>query len=230
MKKAFIFALALFLVSCASGQSRKQAELHYKLGLSHIESEKYQPAFIEFHKALEYDPEDKLVHNGLGFVYLKFEDLQNAKKHFQKAASIDRNFSDAYNNLCLVNLRLKEYGQAAANCGKALENPLYETPEKAFYNLGMAWLKQGKTDQAIAAFRDALRRIGNFYPAYYGLALAYKAAGDYGAAGAALEKAVGLDPAFKGDMEKAEREFARRSALSSSGEEETESLLEIFRY
>ncbi len=220
--------LAFALIAGCAGPS-KQAVMHYDMGLSYIKDNQFQPAYIEFQKALEYDKSNKDIYNALGFVYLKFDDLQNAKNSFQKAVSLDKNYSDAYNNLCTVEIKMKLYDQGIADCKKALLNPLYETPQKAFYNIALANYREQKYDDAVNEFKSALLRAPDFYPAYYGLALAYKESGDYGSASDALGKAVKLDPAFKGDMKKAEDEIGRKASVPVE-EDQTRNLLEIFRY
>ncbi|MDA8170897.1 MAG: tetratricopeptide repeat protein [Nitrospiraceae bacterium] len=230
-KRYLLLVLLLLLAACFSCATagRNQAELHYKLGLSRLESGQYQEAFVEFQKSLENRGDDKRVYNALGYIYMKWNDNADAIKSFSKAISLDPAFSQAYNNRCLLEYRQKQYELAVSDCGKALSNPLYETPEKAFFNLGLAYSKLGKYDEAIKAFRQCTVRMEDFYPAYYQLSLAYNAKGDYGDAASALQLAVRLDPRFKGDMTKAENTFRRGEGLPG-GSEDAPELMDIFHY
>lgn len=229
LKKGLLAILILTLLGACASQDQKQAVMHYKLGLSHLENQKLQAAFIEFNKALEYDKGNKDIYSALGYIYFKFDELEKAEEMFWKAISIDSEYSDAYNNICNINYKRREFQKALLNCGKALQNPLYETPQKAYYNLGNTLYRLKRYPEAIKSYKDAIKRDGGFFPAYYGLALASNANGEYGPASDALEKAVKLDPQFGGDMRKAEEKIKKRAA-SPVDEEDMLSLLDIFRY
>ncbi len=228
--KNLLLALILItLFSCATAGQKKDGILHYKLGLARLRAGQYQSAFVEFQKALEFYDADKDVYNALGYVYLKWDDLNNAEKSFTKAVKLDPDFSEGYNNLCLVEYRRKEYEKADGFCNKALSNPLYATPENAFFNLGLVLFKLKKYNASIEAFTQATRRKSDYYPAYYGLAVIYNLTGDYGNASRSLERAIDLDPRFKGDMEKAENYFESGGSLPWGGEDASQ-LLEVFKY
>lgn len=231
MFKRYILLVLVLMAcfSCATVGQKRQADLHYKLGLSRLQDGQYQEAFVEFQKALKHKSDYKEVYNVLGYIYLKWGDFDNARKSYEKAVGIDSQYSEAYNNLCYLDYREKQYGQAVDDCKKALSNPIYETPEKAFFNLGLSYLKLGKYDDAIKAFRQSTIRMGDFYPAYYQLAIAYNAKGDYGDAASALQLAVRLDPRFHGDMEKAEDTFRRGEGLPG-GSSDAAQIMEIFNY
>jgi type IV pilus assembly protein PilF len=229
MRTALPLLIAALLLGCAGLNAQKQATVHYKLGVSRMQARQYQAAFLEFQKALRYDPRNKEVHNALGVVYLQFDDLGKARASFQKAVEIDGNYSEALNNLCYVHYRLGQYEQAIGHCKRALGNPLYPTPEKAFYNLARAYYRLGRYDEALKAYREALRRMPGMFQALYGLALTYNAKGLYGAAAQALKEAVELDPRYRGDMAAAEEDFSLRRNLPVE-EQDMEALLEVFRY
>lgn len=223
--------LIVLTSSCSSAQKKKEAQAHYKIGASHLNAGNSQLAYVEFQRAVELDSGSKEVHNALGLTYLKFADWKKAEQHFKEAVDIDSDFSEAHNNLCWAYYLTKHYESAVESCLRALENKLYSTPEKAFYNLGLSYLRLGKNNEAIEAFNDASRRQPTLSLAYYGLALAYNAKGMYGDAASAMEKAVGLDSRFQGDRKKAEREFS----ASQSGADQRElndyrNYIEILRY
>ncbi|MDA8170092.1 MAG: tetratricopeptide repeat protein [Nitrospiraceae bacterium] len=229
LRKTLILCLIAAVASCAGVQTEKEADLHYKLGVSSLKDGKYQAAFVEFQRALELNKHDKDIYNALGYVYIKFEDLDKAKQSFEKAVKIDPEFSDAYNNLCLVDYGRKEFSEAVSSCQRALSNPLYATPEKAFFNLGRAYYRLKDYDGAAKAFNSAIIRAGDYYPAYYMLALAYNAKDDFGSASDALDKAVKFDPHYKGDLSKAEKDF--RNGLNLPVEKaDASQLVEIFKY
>ncbi|MDA8387199.1 MAG: tetratricopeptide repeat protein [Nitrospiraceae bacterium] len=230
LKRCLLPALVLATCfSCATTGQTKQAALHYKLGLARWESGQYQQAYVQFRKALEDRSDYKQAWNALGCIYMKWDDERGAEDAFTKAIDIDPDYSGAYNNRCLLEYRLKKYERAVSDCKQALSNPLYQTPENAFFNLGLAYYKLGKYELAVNAFRQATIRMDDFYPAYYQLALAYNAEADYGDAATALQLAVRLDPRFRGDMAKAQDAFQKGEGIPV-GKEETPSLMQIFNY
>lgn len=226
----------MFLLGACATVSKEdniqKARAHYQLGISYLNDNNIQPAFVELQKSLELNPNDKEVMNAIGIIYLlKLEDYPKAIEHFQKALKIDKNFSEALNNLGIAYERTGRYNEAVESYKAALSNPLYRSAERAFSNLGRAYYRAKRFDDAIEAYKDAIRRFSDFQLPYYGLALCYNAKGRYGDAATALRKAIEVDPAYRGDKEKAIKEMQEKKLLvSAEDERDIEDLLEIMNY
>ncbi|MDP3260031.1 MAG: tetratricopeptide repeat protein [Thermodesulfovibrionales bacterium] len=234
MKKLMILIMAVFVGSCATAsiENINKATAHYKLGVSYLNENNVNPAFIEFQKAYELNPEDKEVLNAIGIIYLlKFEDFTKAIEFFQKAISVEPDFSEAHNNLGVTYEKSRKFNEAIESYKKALSNLLYRTPEMAYNNLGRIYYRLGKYDEAINEYKEALKRMTDFYPSYYGLALCYNAKGRYGDASLAITKAIEIDPSYKGSKSKAINDLSQRK-LNARGEEEKDiaDYLEILKY
>jgi tetratricopeptide (TPR) repeat protein len=95
----------------------------------------------------------------------------------------------------------------------------------------MVYYRLSKWDEALSAFKDALKRYSDFHAPYYGLALCYNAKGQYGDAAFAMKRAIELDPLYKGDMEKAIVDL-RNQKLRAKDEQEQDitNYLEIIQY
>ena len=108
---------------------------------------------------------------------------------------------------------------------------MYRNPEKAYNNLGRIYYRAGQYDKSIDSFTSALRRVNDFYPSYYGLALCYNAKGQYGDAATALTRAIELDPLYRGDREKALKDFENRRLIARGPEvNDLMDFIEILRY
>lgn len=236
MKTGFIVILffTVFLSSCASvtEEDIKNANYHYQLGVSYLNDNNIQPAFVEFQKALEINPKDKEIHQALGVIYLsKLEDYPKAIKHFKEAIDIDKNFSEASNNLGNAYANMGNYKEAIEAYKAAISNAQYKNTAMALNNLGMVYYRLSSFDEALDAFKDALRRHSNFHMPYYGLALCYNAKGEYGDAASAMTRAIELDPLYKGNKEKATENLKDRK-LKAKGIEEKDisDYLDIIKY
>lgn len=227
-----IFCIS-FLFSCATGgiENVEKANAHYQLGVSYLNENKFQMAYVEFQKAIELNSNNKEVWNALGTIYLKFDDLQKAKESFLKAVTIDPNFSEAHNNLGVTYGKMGKWSEAVSSFKSALKNPLYRSPEIAYSNLGDAYYRLNRIEDAIEAYKEALKRSQDYYRPYYGLALCYNIRGQYGDASIALTRAIELDPLFAGDVEKAFKFFDNKRMVAK-GDEAKDILdyLEIMKY
>jgi tetratricopeptide (TPR) repeat protein len=162
---------------------------------------------------------------------LQFEDFEKAIEYFKRALKVDKNFSEAYNNLGVAYEKTGDIEEAIASYMKAIANPMYRNPEKAYNNLGRIYYRAGQYDKSIDSFTSALRRVNDFYPSYYGLALCYNAKGQYGDASTALMRAIELDPLYRGDREKALTDFENRRLIAKGPEvNDFMDFIEILRY
>lgn len=234
MKKLMILVMAVFVGSCATAsiENTNKATAHYKLGVSYLNENNVQHAFIEFRKAYDLNPEDKEVLNAIGIIYLlKFEDFPKAIDFFQKAVNIDPDFAEAHNNLGFAYEKSKKFNEAIECYKKALSNLLYMTPEKAYNSLGRVYYRLGKYDAAIDAYKSSLKRMPELYISYYGLALCYNAKGRYGDASSAITKAIEMDPLYKGSKSKAMSDLSRRKLNArSEDEKDIADYLDILKY
>lgn len=205
--KITAFILLLLVSSCAIGHDLDKSNAHYQLGLSYATEKNMQLAFVEFQKAVELNSDNKEALDALGIVYLEFGDLQKAEESFLKAIRVDQEYSEAYSNLGATYGRMRRWSDAITAFKTAVKNPLYMKPEIAYNGLGNAYYRLGRFDDAIDSYEEALKRVPDFYHAYYGLALCFNAQERYGDAGASMTHAIDLDPLFRGDREKAAEYF-----------------------
>lgn len=227
--------LLLVIAGCAGTGTEdkiKQATAHYQLGVSYLNDNNIQPAYVEFQKAFELNPDDKEVLNAIGLInLLKLEGYAKAIDYFQRALRVDKNFAEAANNLGVAYEKSGRFSDAVEAYKNALANPIYRSAQKAFNNLGRAYYRMKRYGEAVDSYKEAIRRFSDFHLPYYGLALLYNAMGRYDDAATALKRAIELDPEYKGDREKFRREMKERKLLVKGDDErDIEDLLEILNY
>ena len=226
---AFV-VFSLLLVSCISPQTRAEADAKFKLGQSHLISGSNQAAFVKFHEALKIDPKHMDALNGLGYVHMSLREYDKAEEYFLKAVAVDKEFSEAYNNLCFTYYQGGRYHKAIDACNKAVENPLYPTPERAYYNIGRSYYKLKKYDESVAAFEQAVARHPNFFQGYYAVALSYNGMRMYSKASKSMGIAIGLDPRFQGNKKLAEDNFRAMKREGVIDPLEADQFIEILHY
>jgi len=229
----FLFFL-MSLVSCATlnSESTQNSAARYKLGVGYYSEGKIQQAFVEFQHAYELNPQNKEVLYAIGIIYLlDFDETLKAIDFFQRAVKIDPDYSEAYNNIGYAHAKIGQFDTAIPFYKKALSNLLYATPEMAFVNMGKAYYRLGRYNDAAVAFKDAIKRAPNFDLPYMGLALCYNATGKYGDASAALSHAIVLNPQYKGNAKMAAEDFLiRKLGASNYDQKDFADYLEILKY
>lgn len=145
----------LFLSGCASDEKMQKAKGHYQEGLANLETDRQQ-AFVAFQKAVQLNPKHKESHYSLGHLYALQGKYPQAEEEFQAALQVDPEYSEAHNYLGQVLERQNRWGEAVREYRRALGNPLYGTPDLAWFNLGRALSHEGDLEGAAQAFEDAL--------------------------------------------------------------------------
>ncbi len=229
-----ILAISVLSFGCAGGavsaKAVKRSNAHYMLGTTYINQNRLQDAFLAFQKSLAEDPKNKDSLNMLGYVYFLLGEYDQALEIYQKAILIDPNFSEAYNNMALTYNAMKKWDESIASCIKALENPLYITPEFALNNMGQAYMMKGDYSAAIKTLKRALMRRP-IPQASYNLALTYIRLGNDSRAIRELEMLVEHAPKYvdahfelamlyqkRGETDKARKHFTEAISAGPGSE------------
>jgi type IV pilus assembly protein PilF len=123
---------------------------------------------------------------------------ENAKPLLLEALRLDPQYSEAHNALGVIYVQEKQYPLAETEFVKAVSNPLYVTPEKAYQNLGNLYREQGKEELALACYRKALKYNLDYFPAHYELARYYFRQKELRAALKEINQARELSPKHPG--------------------------------
>ncbi len=189
--------LAILVAGClgAGEENKKKAKGHFQEGLANLEGNRQQ-AFLAFQKAVQLDPKHKEAHYYLGHLYAVQGKYPQAEEEFREVISLDPNYSEAHNYLGQVLEAQDRWQEAIKQYRQALSNPLYATPDIAWFRLGRALAHEGDMEGASRAFEDALViSPPNVPPAQVNLELgrAYYRLGYDTKAREALTRAVRLD-------------------------------------
>jgi Tfp pilus assembly protein PilF len=185
---AAVALLALGLPGCASSpppasnRSTARADLnefeketrsraHYDLGVDQLARGQTAQALREFLAAVEYQPDDPWIHLGLGECYRRKGLYDEAEHHLVRATELKPHFQTAQLNLSALYVHMKRYEESVVWSQKLVDDPTYPAPWRAFNNLGWAYLRSGKPEEARAALLSALEYDEGFWPAQLNLGI-----------------------------------------------------------
>lgn len=189
----------LLLFSCATTpdtEGSDKADARSKLGVAYLNNGQLNEAFIEFQKAIQLDPAHKESLNYLGYINTRYKKYEKAISYYERAISADPDYSEALNNLGVTYAELGNWDEAIEYFKRALRNPVYQTPARAFSNMGYAYYKKGDYLKAKEALREALMRNPVISRAVYILGLVHVKLQENEAAIVEFEKAIGMNANF----------------------------------
>lgn len=149
----------------------ESARVHTELGAEYFRLQRYEIALEEFQTAIARSPTYALAYNGLGLVHAALGDFNAADAAFLKALQLQPNNSESHNNYGRFLCDRGQYAASQKEFLLALKNPLYKTPQVAFYNAGVCALRNQQQQQAEGFFSQALQLDANTHAAAYQLAL-----------------------------------------------------------
>jgi Tfp pilus assembly protein PilF len=192
-------ALLVLLSGCASKQDEEvrklQARATYEQAVRNLSENRLALGMAALKEALQLDPDNAQYHNTLGLVLLNLDRPVDAQAEFQTAIDLDKTNPDLQHNVGVALAQQKRFDDAIAAYKKALTFPTYTTPEVAYYNMGEAYIRLGKPQEAQESFRAAIQLEPTMVAAHYGLGLALSQGGRKDEARAAFRQARDLDPA-----------------------------------
>lgn len=171
----WIGIVLIFLIGCASSgpTSKDRAQVHFRIGTSHLEKNNYPEALRELLLAEDLDPKDALIQNNLGLAYFMKERYELAETHLRRAVQLDASFTDAKNNLSRVLIEEGKYQEARFYLDKVVEDLTYTQPGKAYINYGLSYFREQKYEDARNAFLKSIsyERENCLAQNYYGRSL-----------------------------------------------------------
>jgi tetratricopeptide (TPR) repeat protein len=138
--------------------------------------------------------------------------LAEAEAHARKALEIRPDFREARNTLGVSLIHAKKPRDAVSVLRPLCDDILYQTPEKAWGNLGWAYLEAREPDKAIDALRRSIAAQPMFCVGSYRLGLAYERKGELSLALNALTRALETAAPECGRLQDA---FAARARVST---------------
>lgn len=193
-----VIAALLYLSGCASGQDEEvrklQAKATYEQAARNLRDNRLALGMAGLREALQLDPKNAQYHNTLGLVLLNLGRPVDAQAEFETALDLDKTSPDFRNNLGIALAQQSRFDDAIAAYRQAIAYPTYTTPEVAYYNMGEAYIRLGRPQEAQESFRAAIQLAPTMVAAHYGLGLALSQGGRRDEAKAAFRQARDLDP------------------------------------
>jgi Tfp pilus assembly protein PilF len=132
--------------------SSASAKEHLEVGRDYLLEDRYNEAISELSMAVSLDPKLTEAHNLLGVAYGKKGFGERAKESFERAVKMEED-ADTLNNLGFSLYQNGNYRAAVDRLKRAAK--LAPTDERILNNLGLAYCRLGKIDEAYKAFARA---------------------------------------------------------------------------
>jgi Flp pilus assembly protein TadD len=200
------------------------ARAHNNLALALVELGELDDAASHFKQSLAVEPKAE-IYSDLGFIMVQLGKADEARGHFLKALALDPESTSAHFNLAATFAQGGQYREAESHYRKALPGrPTAETHN----GLGFVLARQGRPDEAVAEFEQAIAANAKFAPAYNNLAETLAGQGKLDAAAAAYRRSLEQRPSVAvynalagvlrkaGKMDEAAQVLSKANALGSA--------------
>jgi len=141
----------------------ERASEYYRLGRIPVALEAAKEAVAAL-------PTHAPAYNMLGIVYNELRQDDQAREAYETALRLAPNDSETLNNYGWFLCQHQNPRQAMQYFETALKNPVYASPERALYNMGVCARRIGDSALAERQLREALRRQPRYAAAMYELA------------------------------------------------------------
>ena len=141
----------------AKADLKYRAKIHTELAAAYFEAGAMKVALDEIRLALDADPNFVQAYSLRGLIYGNLKENAKADEDFRKALSLKPNDPDVNNNFGWYLCHSDRARQSIAYFLNALKDPLYDTPDVAYFNAGACAMKAGDLDGAQNYLLNAMR-------------------------------------------------------------------------
>jgi type IV pilus assembly protein PilF len=164
--------------------ARNRARIHTELAAGYFELGNFGVALEEVRVAEQADSSYPPIYNVAGLIYAALKDDRRAEDNFNRALRLSPADPDINNNYGMYLCQRGREADGIKLLLVAVQNPLYQNPERSFVNAGVCARRRGDNAAAQDFFLRAIAVRPNQPQALYQLAdLAYAAANYAGAQG-----------------------------------------------
>jgi type IV pilus assembly protein PilF len=121
--------------------ARTRAKLHTELGALYLQANQLAVALEELTIAIDIDPSYAKAYSTRGLAGFQVGEIPFADQDFRRALNLDANDPEINNNYGWFLCQIGREKEGIAFLQKAIKNPLYETPDKAYLNAGLCYAK-----------------------------------------------------------------------------------------
>lgn len=136
--------------------SGEVARANVNVGVEYMQQGNYENALARLEKAREAEPDYAPVYDMLGLLYQRMGQPDKAEKNFKRALKLAKDNPGTLNNYGQFLCSQNREDDARKQFLKVAKNPLYDTPEVPYTNLGICAYRQGHVDESITYFNEAL--------------------------------------------------------------------------
>lgn len=179
---------ACVTASPTKDQNEKASAVNVQLGIGYLQQNNLELANEKLAKALRQDPDSAAAHNAYAILQDRLLQTEKAEFHYKKATSLDSENSQAANNYGAFLCRNGRELEAEKYFMRAVDNPLYNTPEFAYTNAAICLIKVGRKESAKEYLRKALAAKSDFAAALYAMGDLLFMEGDHANARVYLER------------------------------------------
>ena len=173
--------------------SRAFAQYYNNIGSKHLSEGDTIDAFRYIVKAIRVDPDLSFVWSNLGVIYRWNNQPEAAEQAFLKALHVNRE-RDKLASMSIMNNLANLYKMQ----GRTEEAGLYEEKVQSYrnknpyyhYSLGAIAFDEGRYEESVEHFKDAIKKGSNDSQFYYALAIAYYKSGEMEKVGQNMDKAI----------------------------------------
>jgi len=150
--------------------ARNRARIHTELAAGYFELGNLGVALEEINIAQQADSSYATAYNVAGLVYAALKDDRRAEENFSRALRLSPADPDANNNYGLYLCQRKREEEGIKYLLAAVQNPLYQNPERSLVNAGVCARRRGDNAAAQDFFQRAVSVRPNQPQALYQLA------------------------------------------------------------
>ncbi|WP_239690828.1 type IV pilus biogenesis/stability protein PilW [Chromobacterium sphagni] len=166
----WLLAFGVSTFAMAAGGGRELAQIRSQLAVEYAKIGNLKSALDNANQAVKADPSFITAYVTRAYVLGLLQQDGQAEEDFRQALRLDPANPEANNNYGLFLCEHERAKDSLALFQKALANPLYDSPQSAYLNLGRCSAKLGQTDQANDYLLSALRLAPDYAPALRELA------------------------------------------------------------